>query len=195
MHIEDIEPLKKVETIGEKDKEVIFIGTLYFYGKHLRRNIHNENFEPDVLDWSEHDPLSILKAGFDMHRQLNDDFEGDSVGVISTKLAEHTLREELYPNLDDSEVFRVCRVLDEIFELQEFCAMSEARSYYEPEEAPLEFAIHTAATMMDLRSRSLGIGWFGRIFAHKNRTAIITAIIKSKLTGDIKDFLSSGDLE
>lgn len=185
------EPLSFLEKIPPRDKEIILLAPVYFYGKYMRRNINVEGFEPNVPDWNDDDPISILRAGFSIHRQINADFEGNAVGAISEALSNHSMRRKLFPHLDNEEIENICWKLDEIFENQESCAQCKSRSYYEA-ETPEEFAIDTAADLLPLQG-GLGISWFGHKISFKDRAAIIKAIIREKTSGKIRKLLLTGE--
>ena len=185
------EPLSFLEKIPPRDKEVILLGPIYFYGKYMRRNVNVEGFEPDVPEWSDDDPLSILRAGFSMRRQLYSDIEGNAVGKISDALSNHPMRGKLFPHLNNGDIRKICWELDEIFENKEFCAQCESWSHYDA-ESPEEFAIDTATTMLWLSGGHLGIEWFNRTYTHKDRAAIVEAIMREKIPGEIAGLLSVG---
>lgn len=184
------EPLSFLESIPPRDKEVILLAPIYFYGKYMRRNINVEGFEPVVPPWSDDDPLSIIRAGFSIHDQVNADFTGNAVKAISAALSNHSMREKLFPHLDNSEIKNICRELDEIFENQEFCAQCESWSYYDA-KTPEEFAIDAATTMLWLCGRNLRISWFSKIYKGIDRGAIVEAILREKAAKKFNGLLSS----
>ena len=169
--------LNILERMSPHDKEVILLAPIFFWAKYMRRKINTEGFQPVVLDVDFNDPVSILRAGFDLHRQANSDINGDSVNAVSNTLTNHPLRAELFPCLEDWEIRAVCYGLDKIFENQEFCAECESWSYYDSE--PEEFAINVANEMLQLDGR---LTWFSKIDDWEFRQLIIKAILKEKLS-------------
>lgn len=184
------EPLSFLESIPPRDKEVILLAPIYFYSKYMRRNINIEGFEPVVPPWSDDDPLSIFRAGFSIHDQVNADVDGNAPGIISDALSNHPMRGKLFPHLEDSKIKDICRELDDMFENQEFCAECESWSYYEA-KTPEEFAIEAAAMMLWLCGGNIGIGWFEKTYKYVDREAIIKAILREKTARKLNGLLSS----
>jgi len=110
--------LNILERMSPHDKEVILLAPIFFWAKYMRRKINTEGFQPVVLDVDFNDPVSILRAGFDLHRQANSDINGDSVNAVSNTLTNHLLRAELFPCLEDWEIRAVCYGLDKILVLK-----------------------------------------------------------------------------
>jgi hypothetical protein len=149
------EPLSIMERISPRDKEVILLAPVFFWAKYMRRKINTEGFKPVVPEVDFNDPLSILRVGFDLYRQVNSDVDGDVVGAVSDILAKHPMRAKLFPNLSDQQIRHVCSELDEIFENQELCAQCESSSHYE--DGPEEFAISVAEEMLYLQGGHIGL--------------------------------------
>ena len=85
------EPLGMLETIPPRDKEVVVLGAVFFWGKYMRRQVLTEDFEPDMPSVDFDDFLSVLRAGFSLHRQENADIDGDVVGSVSDVLSKHPM--------------------------------------------------------------------------------------------------------
>jgi len=184
-------PLGSLETISPRDKEVIVLGAVFFWGKYMRRQVLAEDFEPDIPPVYFDDFLSVLRAGFSLHRQENVDIDGDVVGSVSDILSKHPRRQELFGNLTDSDIRNICWELDEIFENQEFCAQCESWSYYDAE--PEDFAVGVASTMLWLRGSRIGMSWFNDIYSGRDRGVIVEAILREKLSRAFAGMLSSGE--
>ena len=185
------EPLSIMERISLRDKEVILLAPIFFWAKYMRRNINTEGFEPVIPEINFNDPGSILRAGFDLYRQVNSDVGGDIVGAVSDALSEHPMRAKLFPNLGDQEIRYICSELDEIFENQEFCAQCESWSHYE--DGPEDFAINVADTMLYLQGGYIGLSWFTNIDKWKDRQPIIKAVLREKLSGGTRGLLLPGE--
>jgi len=182
-------PLSIMEKISPRDKEVILLAPIFFWEKYMRRRINSEDFEPVVLEVDFNDPISILRAGFDLHRQANSDIDEDIVGAVSDALSKHPMRAELFPHLDDRQIRSICSELDGIFENQEFCAQCEAWSYYD-DASPEDFAIGVADSMLHLQGGHMGLSWFTNIHEWRDREPIIKAVLREKLSGRISGLLS-----
>jgi hypothetical protein len=179
------------EKISPRDKEVILLAPLFFWEKYMRRNGNSADFKPNILKFDPNDPISILKSGFDLHRQLNDDIDGDIVKAFSESLARHPMRIKLFPSLDDSDVKHVCTVLDMIFENQEFCAQSEGWSLYNSD--PEEFALGVANSMLYFEGSKIRLSWFEKINKAEDRQLIVERVLKEKLGNKAIGLLSSGE--
>jgi len=184
-------PPDLMDKIPPRDKEVILLAPIFFWGKYERRKINTEGFEPVVPEVDFSDPISIIRAGFDLHRQANSDIDGDVVGTVSDILSRHPMRGELFPHLSDEQIRSICSELDDIFENQEFCAQCESWSYYD--EGPEDFAINVADTMLYLQGRHIGLSWFTHINKWRNRQPIIKAVLKEKLIGKSRGLLPIGE--
>jgi len=184
------EPLSIMERISPRDKEVILLATIFFWGKYMRRRINSEGFEPVVPEVDFNDPISILRVGFDLRRQANSDIEDNVVSAVSDIISKHPMRGEIFPHLDNAQIRSICGELDEIFENQESCAQCESWSHYE--EGPEEFAINVADDMLWLQGRHLGLAWFSSINDWKYRRPIIKAVLREKLFSRISGLLPSG---
>jgi len=181
-----------LRNISPRDKEVLFLAPVFFLGKYLRRKINTEDFEPVVGEVDLNDPISVIRTGFDLHKQANSDIEEDVVGAISEALSKHPVRDKLFPHLDETQTKSVLRELDDMFENQEFCAQCEAWSHYDSE--PEEFAISTADKILHLSSNALGVSWYGEIHGWKNRLPILKAIVKEKLPSKFGGLLNQGNV-
>jgi len=159
----------------------------------MRRRVNSEGFEPVVPKVDFNDPISIIRAGFDLHRQANSDIEGDAVGAVSNVLSKHPMRAELFPHLDDREIRSICSELDKIFENQEFCAQCESWSYYDGDAGPEDFAINATSDMLWLEGEDLGLGWFSKINGWEVRQPIIEAVLREKIPGRINGLLLPGE--
>jgi hypothetical protein len=168
-----------VEKISPRDKEVILLAPVFFWAKYTRRKINLEGFEPDVQEVDFNDPISILRAGFDLQRQANSDIDGDIVGAVSDTISRHPKRNEFFPHLTDEQIQNICNELNNIFENQEYCAQCEAWSYYDQD--PKDFAINIADSMLLLKGRQVGLLWFSDIFEWKNRQQIMKTVLREKL--------------
>ena len=185
------EPLGILETIPPRDKEVIVLGAVFFWGKYMRRQVLAEDFEPDIPPVDFDDFLSVLRAGFSLHRQENVDIDGDVVGSVSDILSKHPRRQELFGNLTDSDIRNICWELDEIFENQEFCAQCESWSYYDAE--PEDFTVGVASTMLWLRGNRIGMSWFSDIYSGRDRGVIVEVTLREKLSRAFAGMLSSDE--
>lgn len=146
----------------------------------MRRRINTEGFKPVIPDVDFNDPISILRAGFGLHRQANSDIEGNVVAAVSDILVKHPARAKLFPHLSDQQIKYTCFELDKIFENQEFCAQCESWSHYE--KGPEEFAIDATDEMLWILGGHFGLAWFRRINSWKDRQAIIKAVLREKLS-------------
>ncbi len=185
------EPLGTLEMISPRDKQVVVLGVVFFYGKYIRRQVLTEDFEPDIPPVDFDDFLSVLRAGFSLHRQENADVDGDVIGSVSDILFKHPRRQELFGNLTDSDIRSICWKLNEIFENQEFCAQCESWSYYDAE--PEDFAIGVAGIMLWLRGSRIGMSWFSDICRGRDREVIVESILSEKLSRGFAGMLSSGE--
>lgn len=168
-----------IDKIPPYDKEVIVLGTVFFWGKYLRRQKLTDDFQPDVPEVDFNDPISILSAGFSIHRQENADIDGDVVSSVADILSKHPKRSELFGHLTDINIKNICIKLEEIFENQEYCAQCEAWSYYDVDAE--DFAIDTTSQMLWIHARVLGIKWFGDIWSGKDRDAIVESVLREIL--------------
>ena len=123
-------PLNVMERIPPRDKEVILLAPVFFWAKYMRRNINMEGFEPVIPEVDFNDLLSMGRAGFDVHRQVNSDVDGDVVGAVSDILTNHPMRADLFPHLSDQEIRSMCSEFDQKFEEQEFVMQCEASTHY-----------------------------------------------------------------
>jgi len=181
-------PQSVMERISPRDKEVILLAPVFFWAKYMRRNIHTEGFEPVVPEVDFNDPLSRIRVGIDLHRQVNSDVDGDVVGAVSDVLSKHPMRAELFPHLDETEIISICSEFDSRFEEGEVNMLDELQSHYK--DGPEEFAIKAADEALWLPGGSLKLGWFSNINDPKVRRSIIKAILKEKLSGKISGLLS-----
>jgi len=184
-------PQSVLERIPPRDKEVILLAPVFFWAKYMRRNINIEGFEPVIPEVDFHDLLSIGRAGFDVHRQVNSDVDGDVVGAVSDILTKHPKRAEFFPHLSDQDIRSVCSDLDQTFEEQEFVMQCEASTHYEGGSE--EFAIKAADEALWLQGGYLKLGWFSHIKDWKVRHQIIKAVLREKLFGTIRGLLSSDE--
>jgi len=185
------ESLGILERILPRDKEIILLSAVFFWVKYKRRKINTDGFEPDILDVDFNDPISILRAGFDLHRQLNSDVEGDIVGAVTDILSKYPMRIAYFPHLNKNRISSICSILNDIFENQEFCAQCESWSYY---DSGLEdFTINATDTMLYLRGNYIGLSWFSNIHEWRNRQLIIKAILKERLINNANGLLLFGD--
>lgn len=178
-----------VEEISPRDKEVILLTAVFFWGKYMRREINSKDFKPVLPEVDFSDPASILGTGFELHRQENNDIDGDAVKAISALLLNHPRRGELFPRLNDQEIRQICGEIDDMFENQEMCAFCEAWSYYEL--GPEDFAIESASLTLWLTGGDLGINWFSKIYGRKIRDEIVKVILREKLSLGTGRFLSA----
>ncbi len=177
----DISP-EIIEGISLRDKEVLLLAPIFFYAKYMRRNVNTEGFKLTIPEVDFSDPVSILRAGFDLQRQANSDISGDVVTAVSDILATHPLRAELFSHLTTDQIIDICTELNNIFENQEYCAQCESCSHYDGYDAePEEFAIDTANEMLFLWGGHIGLLWFTNIREARNRQPIIEAVIMEKL--------------
>lgn len=187
------ESVNIIEKISTHDKEIILLAPVFFWAKYLRRNINFENFEPATQKIDFDDPLSILKAVFDLQRQSNSDIEGNVVNSVSDILSKHSRRNIFFSHLDDNQIYSICSQLNSMFENQEYCAQCEAWSYYD-EESPEDFAIKTAETMLYLTAKKIGLSWYANIDEKKSRQSIMKSVLKENLakTNHQKPALAAG---
>lgn len=174
------ESVNIIEKISTRDKEIILLAPVFFWGKYVRRKINFENFEPVTQKIDFDDPLSILRAAFDLQRQSNSDIEGDVVDSVSDILSKHSGRNIFFPHLGDNQIYSICGQLNSMFENQEYCAQCEAWSYYD-EESPEDFAIKTAETMLYLTAQQIGLSWYANIDKKKSRQSIMKSVLKENL--------------
>ena len=183
-------PPSLMDKIPPRDKEIILLAPIFFWAKYMRRRINTEGFEPVVPEVDFNDPISILRAGFDLQRQVNSDVDGDVVSAVSDILAKHPMRTELFPYLNDQQIREICSELDEIFENQEFCAQCESWTHYD--QGPEDFAIGVAEEMLWLKGREIGLSWFSDILGWRNRLPIIKAVLREKLANKAHGLLPIG---
>lgn len=69
----------------------------------MRRQVATEDFKLDIPPVDFDDPLSVLRAGFSLHRQDNADVDGDVVGSVSDILSKHPKRQELFGHLTEKQ--------------------------------------------------------------------------------------------
>jgi len=103
------------------------------------------------------------------------------------------MRNKLFLNLENKEIRNICEKLDKAFETQEINAQLELWSYYDV-ESPEGFAMYAASTMLLIEGRHIGIGWFSKIFAGKDRETIMEVIMKEKAFSDITGLLFPGEV-
>jgi len=165
-----------IDKIPPREKEIILLAPIFFLAKYQRRNILVEGFKPVMPDVDLNNPLSRIKVGFDLIRQANSDKDGNVVGAVSNIIAKHPMRAELFPNLKDEAIRRICDELDEIFEDGEHIVQCEAGTYYDVD--PEQFAID----MADFTLRSMkNMPWFNRVDGLEARKGIIREVLKVKL--------------
>lgn len=157
----------------------------------MRRKINFDNFEFDISGIDFDGSFPISHAGFELRKQENSDIEGDAAGGISQFLINHQKRDEFFPDLDDEEIIRMCRVFDEEFENAEMVMRNRGNSYYE--DVGLEkFVIDNADNTLYFLGRRLGIGWYSKIHRWKDRQPIIRTVLVEKLSVGIGGLLSAG---
>jgi len=120
-----------LEKISPRDKEVILLAAIFFWEKYMRRRISSKDFVLKVPEVDLNDPISVLRAGFELNDQANSDIDGNAAIAISALILENPKRDELIPHLPDTEVKYICSDLDEMFENQEFCAQCKSWTYYD----------------------------------------------------------------
>jgi len=187
-------PRDILEKIPPHDKEVILLAPIYFFGKYVRRNVNSKDFKPVIPKFDPKDPFSIIRIAFSINRQANSDIEGDAPSAISEIITKHPMRNQLFPNLKDTEISNICWELDNIFENQEYCAQCESWSLYDTKN-PEEFAINASEAMLWLCGGNVGIPWFARISLWKDREIIIKKVLKEKLSSQLHKFLPVGKFE
>ncbi len=186
------EPLGFLEKIPPRDKEIILLAPIYFYGKYMRRKVNVEGFRQP--DWDENDFTSWLSAAHNLFDQANTDIEGDVVGAISKALTEHPMRDKLFPNLKDKDILLACQKLEDIFYNEEFVDWVEGSSSYYDVDGPNEFAIDTANSILYVYGPDIGMDWFRKIDSFDDRKLIIKAVLSEKASGNIAGLLSSGEI-
>jgi len=181
-----------LDRIPPRDKDIITLGAVFFYGKYVRRQGLSEGFKLEIPPVDFDDCRSVLTAAHSLHRQEHADIDGDAVRSVSDILSNHPRRQDLFGHLTDRDIRTICYELDEKFENDEFCAWCEMRSNYDDVE-PEEFAINSAGTMLWLGGKRSNISWFRDMQLWRDREAIIKVILKEKLSRMFTRRLSSGE--